>query len=87
MRSTEKGDKPGAPAPRRGSVREPGKLAVFVKELSERDRRRMLSHFLALDDADRYLRFGTRLPDEMISQYVQQIGGQPRILVPERPAT
>jgi RimJ/RimL family protein N-acetyltransferase len=50
-----------------------GKFIVRVKELSERDRRRLLMHFLALDDNDRYLRFGTVLPDELITRYVQKI--------------
>nr|WP_233575779.1 GNAT family N-acetyltransferase [Noviherbaspirillum saxi] len=46
---------------------------VRVKELSERDRRRLLMHFLALDDSDRLLRFGTILPDELITRYVQRL--------------
>jgi GNAT superfamily N-acetyltransferase len=44
---------------------------VFVKELSERDRHRILKHFLALKQNDRLLRFGTHLPDEMIAKYVE----------------
>nr|WP_225984594.1 GNAT family N-acetyltransferase [Noviherbaspirillum aerium] len=47
--------------------------AVRVKELAERDRRRMLMHFLVLDDSDRLLRFGTVLPDELITRYVQRL--------------
>lgn len=46
---------------------------IFVKELSERDRHRMLRHFLALNPEDRLLRFGTYLPDEMVTQYVEGI--------------
>jgi len=46
---------------------------VRVKELSERDRRRLLMHFLALDDGDRLLRFGTVLPDELVTRYVQML--------------
>ncbi len=46
---------------------------VLVKQLEERDRRRMLKHFLALDDSDRLLRFGTILPDEQVSAYVARI--------------
>jgi RimJ/RimL family protein N-acetyltransferase len=46
---------------------------VWVKELGRRDRRRMLKHFLALDDDDRLLRFGTILPDEQIHRYVEKI--------------
>jgi GNAT superfamily N-acetyltransferase len=44
-----------------------------VKELSERDRRRLLMHFLELDNQDRMLRFGTVLPDAMITKYVQRL--------------
>jgi GNAT superfamily N-acetyltransferase len=47
--------------------------SVRVKELSERDRRRLLTHFLALDEGDRLLRFGTVLPDELITRYVQML--------------
>jgi RimJ/RimL family protein N-acetyltransferase len=46
---------------------------VLVKQLEERDRRRMLKHFLALDQSDRLLRFGTHLPDELVTAYVQKI--------------
>lgn len=47
--------------------------AVRVKELSERDRRRLLMHFLELADSDRLLRFGTVLPDELVTRYVQRL--------------
>lgn len=47
--------------------------SVLVKALGRRDRRRMLRHFLALDEADRLLRFGTVLPDEQIHAYVEKI--------------
>lgn len=46
---------------------------VRVKELPERDRRRLLMHFLALEESDRLLRFGSPLPDELITRYVQRI--------------
>ncbi|RJG07770.1 GNAT family N-acetyltransferase [Noviherbaspirillum cavernae] len=49
------------------------KPSVRVKELSERDRRRLLKHFLALDDGDRLLRFGSVLPDDLITGYVQRL--------------
>jgi hypothetical protein len=49
------------------------KPTIRVKELSERDRRRLLMHFLALDNSDRLLRFGTVLPDELITRYVQHL--------------
>jgi RimJ/RimL family protein N-acetyltransferase len=46
---------------------------VLVKELHERDRRRMLRHFLGLEKSDRLLRFGTQLPDELVEAYVNKI--------------
>lgn len=49
------------------------KRTVLVKQLAERDRRRMLKHFMGLDDSDRLLRFGTVLPDEQIEVYVGKI--------------
>jgi RimJ/RimL family protein N-acetyltransferase len=49
------------------------KPAIRVKELSERDRRRLLMHFLALNDNDRLLRFGSILPDELITRYIQRL--------------
>lgn len=47
--------------------------AVRVKELTERDRRRLLMHFLALPESDRLLRFGTVLSDELVTRYVQKL--------------
>jgi len=47
--------------------------AVLVKQLEERDRRRMLKHFMALDNRDRLLRFGTILPDAQLEAYVARI--------------
>jgi GNAT superfamily N-acetyltransferase len=49
------------------------KFPVRVKELAERDRRRLLNHFLALPDSDRLLRFGSVLPDELVTRYVQKL--------------
>jgi GNAT superfamily N-acetyltransferase len=46
---------------------------VLVKELHERDRRRMLKHFLELENRDRLLRFGTILPDEQVEAYANRI--------------
>lgn len=46
---------------------------VLVKELRERDRRRMLKHFLDLEHSDRLLRFGSVLPDEQVTNYVNRI--------------
>lgn len=49
------------------------RAGVMVKQLEERDRRRMLRHFLHLDASDRLLRFGTVVPDEQIARYVASI--------------
>ncbi|MES3025058.1 MAG: GNAT family N-acetyltransferase [Pseudomonadota bacterium] len=49
------------------------KAPVLVKQLGERDRRRILRHFLALDESDRLLRFGNVLSDELIAAYVAKI--------------
>lgn len=50
-----------------------GRGPVLVKELGERDRRRVLRHLLALDSADRLLRFGSMIPDDGIVAYVAKI--------------
>ena len=57
----------------RGRRGKPTRPPVLVKQLAERDRRRMLKHFMALDDSDRLLRFGTVLPDEQVGAYVGKI--------------
>lgn len=46
---------------------------VRVKVLGERDRRRLLNHFLELDSEDRILRFGSCMQDELITRYVQKL--------------
>jgi GNAT superfamily N-acetyltransferase len=46
---------------------------ILVKQLGERDRHRVRKHFLALDEADRLLRFGTALPDEQVAAYVDKL--------------
>lgn len=56
-----------------GESREQAKPTVRVKEVPERDRRRLLMHFLALNDSDRLLRFGSVLPDELVTRYVQHL--------------
>jgi RimJ/RimL family protein N-acetyltransferase len=61
------------PFRRRDSNGERKRPTVLVKELSERDRRRMVKHFLALEPRDRLLRFGTMLPDEQVAAYVNRI--------------
>lgn len=47
--------------------------AIPVKELRERDRRRMLKHFIALERHDRLLRFGAPVNDEQVARYVGSI--------------
>jgi len=51
----------------------PRKPWVLVKELSRRAHWRLRKHFLALDQQDRLLRFGTVLSDELIIKYVESI--------------
>ncbi|MBS0308058.1 MAG: GNAT family N-acetyltransferase [Proteobacteria bacterium] len=51
----------------------PSSVPVRIKELAERDRRALLLHFLALDEETRQLRFGSPLPDEQVTRYVQRI--------------
>lgn len=46
---------------------------VRIKQLEERDRFRIRKHFLALDNDDRLLRFGTVLPDERVIHYVNNL--------------
>lgn len=47
--------------------------SIRIKELTERDRRRLLMHFLALGEQERVMRFGSALPDELVTRYVQKI--------------
>jgi RimJ/RimL family protein N-acetyltransferase len=54
-------------------VGKPGRQPVLVKVLGERDRRRVLRHFMALDSSDRLLRFGSMLPDEQVAAYVARL--------------
>lgn len=49
---------------------------VPVKELQERDRRRVLKHFLSLETRDRLLRFGSVLSDDLVTNYVNRIDFQ-----------
>ncbi|NDI86367.1 GNAT family N-acetyltransferase [Undibacterium crateris] len=59
--------------PSSGAPESKSRPIIHVKELSERDRHRILHHFLALEESDRLLRFGTYLPDAMIEKYVDGI--------------
>ncbi|EJN08964.1 GNAT family N-acetyltransferase [Herbaspirillum sp. YR522] len=52
---------------------QPERPLVFVKELSARSRRHLMRHFLALGEADRLLRFGSKLSDELVVRYAEQI--------------
>jgi RimJ/RimL family protein N-acetyltransferase len=52
---------------------EPSHFPIRIKELTERDRRRLLMHFLALNEHERQMRFGSPLPDELVTRYVQKI--------------
>ncbi|MBV8635877.1 MAG: GNAT family N-acetyltransferase [Burkholderiaceae bacterium] len=56
-----------------GPVAPSERPAIRIKAVPERDRRRLLMHFLALGDSDRLLRFGSILPDELITRYVQHL--------------
>jgi len=47
--------------------------AIPVKRLSGADRAALAAHFLALDDADRRLRFGSARSDESLRQYVESL--------------
>jgi RimJ/RimL family protein N-acetyltransferase len=50
-----------------------GTPMILVKELSPRARRHLLRHFLALEEKDRLLRFGSKLSDELVSRYVDNL--------------
>jgi RimJ/RimL family protein N-acetyltransferase len=50
-----------------------GRQPVLVKVLSERDRRRVMRHFMHLEPSDRLLRFGSILPDERLAAYVDKL--------------
>ncbi|MEO7494259.1 MAG: GNAT family N-acetyltransferase [Massilia sp.] len=55
------------------TIRKRLRRQVIVKHLAERDRRRVLRHFQLLDRADRQLRFGSALSDELVAAYVHKI--------------
>jgi len=59
--------------PLRGLFGGDDKPTVPVKELRDRDRRRMLKHFLTLERPDRLLRFGSPVNDEQVTRYVNGI--------------
>lgn len=50
-----------------------GRAHVLLRELTAEDRERLLVHFLALGDEDRMLRFGQRVANHVIENYVRNI--------------
>ncbi|MPW22301.1 GNAT family N-acetyltransferase [Paraburkholderia sp. CNPSo 3157] len=50
-----------------------GRAPVLVRELGEKDRKRLLAHFLELGEDDRLLRFGQITPDHVIENYVRTL--------------
>lgn len=63
----------GRPPEQGGQHEQHEKPHVFVKALSPRSRRHLLRHFLALEEKDRLLRFGSKLSDDMVTRYVEGI--------------
>ncbi|WP_442929388.1 GNAT family N-acetyltransferase [Mycetohabitans sp. B2] len=64
------------PAPGPMTVHDPRSAspkAALVRELSSRDRAQLHAHFLSLNDDDRLLRFGQRVPDHVVKHYVDGI--------------
>ena len=53
--------------------REPGFRWIPIRSLAERHRARILSHLMALNESDRYLRFGYSATDEQVRHYVERI--------------
>jgi RimJ/RimL family protein N-acetyltransferase len=50
-----------------------GRTPALVRELTAIDRERLLTHFLALGEDDRLLRFGQIVPNHVIENYVRSI--------------
>ncbi|MEM5338558.1 GNAT family N-acetyltransferase [Paraburkholderia azotifigens] len=50
-----------------------GRAPVLVRELGEKDRARLLAHFIELGEDDRLLRFGQVTPDRVIENYVRTL--------------
>lgn len=51
----------------------PGLRWIPIRSLAARDRPRILAHLLALNERDRYLRFGYAASDVQIERYVEQL--------------
>lgn len=50
-----------------------GHAPVLIRELGEKDRERLLAHFIELGEEDRLLRFGQITPDHVIENYVRTL--------------
>jgi GNAT superfamily N-acetyltransferase len=50
-----------------------GLAPALVRELSSKDRERLLAHFLSLGEDDRLLRFGQLVPNHVIENYVRTL--------------
>src|SRR5215470_15828983 len=50
-----------------------GLAPALVRELSSKDRARLLAHFLSLAEDDRLLRFGQFVPNHVIENYVRTL--------------
>ncbi|MFL9965324.1 GNAT family N-acetyltransferase [Paraburkholderia sediminicola] len=59
--------------PHDGLSQPTGHAPALVRELTVVDRERLLTHFLALDENDRLLRFGQVVPNHVIENYVRAI--------------
>jgi GNAT superfamily N-acetyltransferase len=68
LRVSHAGNAPAAPPPVPRSS-----AWIPVRGLSERHRSRILVHLLALDERDRYLRFGYPASDSQIERYAQSL--------------
>jgi GNAT superfamily N-acetyltransferase len=69
-RHTETPSQPGAPRSAKPAF---GFRWIPVRSLAARHRPRVSSHLLALDERDRYLRFGYAASDAQIERYVEQL--------------
>jgi RimJ/RimL family protein N-acetyltransferase len=63
----------GGDRPERSSPTAEGFRWIPIRSLSRRHRSRVVSHLLALNESDRYLRFGYPASDEQIRRYAEQI--------------
>lgn len=63
----------GTPDTATGSERKPHRSWVPVRSLTSRHRSRILTHLLALDEHDRYLRFGFAASDAQIKHYTDAL--------------